>query len=57
MCVCVTSTEVDVVCVPWVALNRDIIGHYSPLLSMVNDQYMSCSYPNKIAAHNRSHPE
>lgn len=41
--VCATHrTEVDVVCVcvcaPWVMLNRDIIGHYCPLQSMVNDQ-------------------
>ncbi len=32
------SIEVDVVCVPRVTLNRDIIGHYCPLLSMVSDQ-------------------
>lgn len=32
------GTEVDVVCAPRVTLNRDIIGHYCPLLSMVNDQ-------------------
>jgi len=51
------GTEVDVVCVPWVTLNGDIIGHYCPLLSMVNDQYMSSSNLNKIAAHNHYHPE
>lgn len=51
------GTEVDVACVPWVALNRDNIGHYCPLLSMVNDQYMSCSYLNKIAAHSCYRPE
>lgn len=39
VCMCnMHATEVDVVCVPWVTLNRDIIGHYRPLLSMVNDQ-------------------
>lgn len=51
------GTGVDVVCVPWVTCNRDIIGHYCPLLSMVNDQYMSSSNLNKIAAYNHCHPE
>lgn len=44
-------------CVPWVMLNKDITGHYCPLLSMVNGQYMSSSYLNKIPANNHYHPE
>lgn len=38
VCVSRTAQNVDVGCVPWVTLNRDMIGHYCPLLSMVNDQ-------------------
>lgn len=52
----VHCTNVDVVCVPWVTLNGDIIGHYCPLLSVVNDWYMSTSNL-KIAAHNHYHPD
>lgn len=52
----VHGTEVDVVCVPWVTLNRDIIGHYCPLPLMVNDQICRAVILTRSQPHNHYRP-
>lgn len=44
-----TAQNVDEGCVPWVTLNRDMIGHYCPLLSLVHYQICPANL-NEIAA-------